>query len=242
MIPSDADLQEAIDRAAAMGMMSIDAEAEFMLAAMATAWDMAERAIGTNILATGTDCEAYDRPTGWVDHSERFALLELRKTDLVSIDTVTITHDRFLCDCEDEDVSGCAHIHNERFAHIRVEDCAGPAACSCSTQGRPTQVEICYTAGKWGTVAAIPRPVILALGLAATYWLDVMDTGGEAASSAFIDSWRSMDYSESRGFITKNVMGTHPKLAQAWQILRRHRIMRAPVARGYYHSQPPRGL
>lgn len=238
MIPSDADLQAAIDLAVGMGMTALTGtDTEFGLAAMSTAWEMTEDAIKTNILATGTDCEVMDRPTGWNDFSERRSMVQLMKHHLVSVESVTITHDQFECDCDDETVTGCAHIHNEKYSHLRIEDCLGPAACACSRAGRPTQLEICYTAGLWGSVAAIPRTVILALGLAASYWQQVMATGGAAASGGFIDQWRSMDYSESRGLIVKNAMGEHPMLAAAWKILRNHRTVRGVAMRGYYHTQ-----
>jgi hypothetical protein len=238
MIPSDADLQAAIDRAVAMGMSGLTGtDSGILMGAMSTAWDMTERAMGTNILATGTDCDIMDRPSGWVDHGERYAMVALTKTHLLAVDTVTLTHDQFECDCADEDATACAHVHNERFSHLRIEDCLGPASCACSRAGRPTQLEICYTAGRWGTVAAIPRPFILALGLVATWWTEVLLSGGAAASGAVVDSWRSMDYSESRGFVVKNVFGTDPRLVAAWNIIRTYRVVRAPVARGYYHTQ-----
>ena len=56
-------------------------------------------------------------------------------------------------------------------------------------------------------------------------------------SSGFVDSWRSMDYSESLKFIETNMLGSSPQAAAAWQLLRRYRVVRAVPVRGYYPTQ-----
>jgi len=239
MIPDDGVLQATIDDVIPLGFLSGTAS-DIALAAMETAWDLAERALGTDLLATGVACEVYDRPTGHIDYNERFGFLKLRKTHLVTIQSVTVRHDQFECDCADEEVSGCAHIYNERLSHIRLEDCFGPGDCSCAAAGRPSQVEVCYTAGLWGTLAEIPRSVLIALGLISQWYSEVMETSGEQASTAFVDSWRSMDYSESYGFLEKNVIGTSPQLGVAWNLLRRYKIKRGVAMRSYLAAQPGR--
>src|SRR3990167_10405306 len=170
-IPSDTVLQAAIAEVVPLGFLSGTSSA-IALAAMETAWDLAERGLGTNILATGTVCEVYDRPTGHIDYQERFGFLQLLQTNLVSIASVTITHDQFECDCADEDVSGCAHIYNRLLSHIRLEDCFGPGDCSCAVRGRPSQIQVCYTAGLWGTLADVPRSVLVALGLIGQWYAE----------------------------------------------------------------------
>lgn len=237
-VPDNATLQGLIDDAAALGFMS-GTDNAIRLAAYEIAWDMSEYALGTNILATGVDCEIHDRPTGWMDASEPFTMIELNRTDLVSVSTVTLTHDQFACDCDDEDVSACVHIYNQTYGHVRLENCMGPGNCACSTAGRPVKAEICYTSGKWGNVADLPQTITMALALIATWWSEVMTSGGALASSGFVDSWRSMDYSESLGFITKNVIGQDPRLAAAWNLIRRWRTLRAISMRSYYPTQPP---
>jgi len=238
-IPDDGTLQDAIDVVIPLGFLS-GTSTDIALAAMETAWDLAERGLGTNILATGTACEVYDRPTGHIDYGERFSFLQLRLTNLVSVTSVTVRHDQFECDCVDEEVSGCAHIYNERYSHIRLEDCFGPGDCGCAASGRPSQIEVCYTAGLWGTLADVPRSVLVALGLIAQWYAEVMETSGEQASTAFVDRWQSMDYSESYGFLQSNVIGTSPQLALAWNNLKRYRVTRGPAMRSYLAAQPGR--
>lgn len=238
-VPDQATLQDLLDEAVTLGFMS-GTDNAVALASYEIAWEMADRAVGTNLLATGTDCEAYAIPTGWIDHNERFGFIQTNRHHLDSIASVTITHDQFTCDCDEQDVSACAVIYHGLYGHIRLEDCWGPANCACSSSGRPAKVEICATYGLFGTVAELPQSIKTALALIATWWSRVMMSGGADASSGFVDSWRSMDYSESLGFMESNVIGAAPELAAAWLLLRKHRVMRAVGIRGSYPAQRQR--
>jgi len=238
-IPNDTVLQDAIDDVIPLGFLS-GTSTDIALAAMETAWDLAERGLSTGILITGTSCEVYDRPTGHIDYNERFGFLQLQQTNLVSIESVTILHDKFACDCVDQEVAGCAHVYNSLFGHIRVEDCYGPCECACAATGRPSQIQVCYMAGLWNTLADVPRSVLIALGLIAQWYAEVMETSGEQASTAFVSQWSSMDYSESYDFLEKNIIGTSPQLALAWNNLRRYKTRRGVAMRSYLVGQPGR--
>jgi len=76
-----------------------------------------------------------------------------------------------------------------------------------------------------------------ALALLASWWISLLSSGGADASSGFVDSWRSMDYSESLKFIETSLLGSSPQAAAAWQLLRRYRVKRAIPIRGHYPTQ-----
>ncbi len=233
-VPDDATLQAVIDEVAGLGFATGTAAQN--LAAMSIAWELAEYAIGTNLL-TGTACEEYNWPTGWVDWDQPFRMVQLRKTRLTSITSVTIHHELFDCACGEELISGCATIYNHDRSEIALTDCLSPGGlCGCSTQ-HPFKSEICYVAGLYNTVGDLADSIVTALGLLFSWWFNLLATGGSDASSGFLQSWRSMDYSESYGFITKNIIGTSPQAAAAWMLLRRFRIYRIVAIRGYYPSQ-----
>jgi len=232
-VPDEATLQALADEAVILGF--ITGSAAQNLAAWEIAWELAESAIGGNLL-TGTDCDVYDRPTGWLDHNETFAYLMLKRPHLVSINSVTINHDLFDCACGTDDVTGCAVVYNSRLAIIRLESCQSPANCSCSS-GRPGQVTICATTGLFNTLGDLPQTVKTALALLASWWISLLSSGGADASSGFVDSWRSMDYSESLKFIETSLLGSSPQAAAAWQLLRRYRVKRAIPIRGHYPTQ-----
>jgi len=232
-VPDDTTLEALADEAVTLGF--ITGSAAQNLAAWAIAWELGEAAVAGNFL-TGTDCDVYDRPTGWLDYAENFGYLMLKRPHLVSVDSVTINHDLFDCACGTEDVTGCAVVYNSRLGIVRLESCQSPANCSCST-GRPGQVTICATSGLFNTLGDLPQTVKMALALLASWWLTVLSSGGADASSGFVDSWRSMDYSESLKFIESNVLGSSPQAAAAWQLLRRYRVKRAVAARGHYPTQ-----
>jgi len=239
-VPDEATLDALADEAVALGF--ITGTAAQNLAAWEIAWELAESAIGgataaANLL-TGTDCDVYDRPTGWLDYNETFGYLMLKRPHLISIQSVVINHDLFDCACGNDDVSGCAVVYNSRLGIVRLESCQSPANCSCSA-GRPGQVTICASSGLFNTLSDLPQTVKVALALLASWWISLLESGGAEASLGFIDSWRSMDYSESLKFIETSVLGSSPQAAAAWQLLRRYRVVRAVPIRGHYPTQRP---
>jgi len=232
-VPDEATLEALAAEAVALGFIT-GSEAQ-NLAAWEIAWELAETAVAGNLL-TGTDCDVYDRPTGWLDYNEQFAYLMLKRPHLISINSVVINHDLFDCSCGNDDVSGCAVVYNSRLAIVRLESCQSPANCSCSA-GRPAQVTICATSGLFNTLGDLPQTVKMAIALLASWWLTVLSSGGADASSGFVDSWRSMDYAESLKFLEKTVLGSSPQALAAWQLLRRYRVVRPVSIRGHYPTQ-----
>lgn len=239
MIPPDAVLDTILGEIEAQGFASGTSTGQD-LAALSVAWELVEYAIGTNLLASGTagdQCEEHYWPTGWADAGYAWRMIALNKSRLISLDTITIVHELHDCDCGTEDITGCAIIGNHDRSELKLENCAGPGSCLCAANNSPLRVDVCYKAGLYTTVAAFDRSVITALGLLYSWWLDLLDTGGGSAGSGFIDSWRSMDYSESYKFIEKTLLGASPQSAAAWTLLRRFRIWRAVVLRSSYPIQ-----
>lgn len=211
------------------------------LAALAVAWELVEYGIGTNLLASGSAGQVCDEehywPTGWVDYDERYRMVVLHKTRLISVDSLTVHHEDFDCSCGVTEADGCATVYNHSRSEIALGDCMG-IACLCSAPATNRfKIDLCYTAGLYTTLAAFDQSVIMALGLLYSWWLALMESGGATAGSGFINSWRSMDYNESYGFIEKSVVGTSPQAAAAWQLLRRFRIKRAVVIRSHFPAQ-----
>lgn len=206
-------------------------------AALSVAWELAEYAIGTNLL-TGTVCEEHNWPTGWWDAGVSFPMVQLRKTRLVTLDTVTVHHELYDCECGSEEITGCGTIYNHDRSEVALENCRG--SCRCNTRPHEFKVEICYTAGLYTNVGAMEQSVKTALALLFSWWFNLLSTGGAEASSGVLTSYRSMDYSESYNLLTATLVGSSPQASAAWILLRKFRVWRAVAMRGYYPSQARR--
>lgn len=199
---------------------------------MSVAWDMAEHALGTNLL-TGTTCQEELWPTGWIDFDEHFRMVQLDKALLVSVDSVTINHELYDCDCGVQELAGCAVIYSHRYSQIRLVGCR--SLCGTCSAAHPFSIEICYTAGLWPSLEAIPKTVKMALWLLYRWSLGVLDSGGESVHDDYLTAWRSMDYSESQANID-TLLGQSPEAAAAMRLLRPYRVRRAVSIRGHYNE------
>lgn len=238
-VPSDAVLDTILEEIEGLGFATGTAAQN--LAALSIAWELAEYGVGTNLLASGTagdQCEEHYWPTGWVDYDERYRMVVLKKTRLRSVNSVSVVHEEYDCNCTTTEDEGCVTRYNDERSEIALGDCFGFLCGGCSAMGTNRfKAEICYTAGLFTTLAEIPFTVISALGFLYSWWLEMLATGGSAAAANTITSWRSMDYNEAYAAIEKSILGSSPQAAAAWVLLRKHRIVRAVVIRSHFPAQ-----
>lgn len=235
-IPDDATLTALADEFADLGFTTGTAAQN--IAALSVAWELAEYGIGTNLL-TGTVCEEHNWPTGRWDAHVAFPMVQLRKTRLITLDSVTVHHELYDCECGTQEVTGCATIYHHDRSEVALQNCFA-GGCVCNRRPHEFKAEICYTAGLYNNIGDMEQSVKTALALLFSWWFNLLATGGADAGSGVVTAWKSMDYSEEFGNIGKNLIGTSPQAAAAWLLLRRFRIVRAVAMRSYYPSHTMR--
>lgn len=233
-VPDDATLDLLIDDMVELGFASGTASQNY--AAASIAWELAESAIGSNML-TGTATEQVIFPTGWLDVGVPFAMVQLRYTYLVSQPVVIVHHEIYDCECGTEEIAGCGTVFNAQRSEVRLDVRCAAASLHCGTCPHPFMAEVSYVAGVFASYSAIPWSVKVALATLAGWWLRLLTSGGADIASGFVDSWRSMDYNESLKFLQSTVMGSSPEANAAWIILRRLRVVRAKVLRSHLPLQ-----
>lgn len=238
-VPDEATLQELIDEGADTGFLTGTAAID--LAAITVAWELAEAYVGTNLL-TGTACAEMHWPDGWADFGIRYKYAPLPHTRIISIDSLTTFEDD--CDCDDP---GDLKILDARRGIIQFCACARGncgacnSLCGINCQPWTGRVEVCYTCGIWNNLGEMPLSAKSALWLLASWYANLFATGGADAGSGFINSWRSMDYNESYGFLTSSILGSSPQANAAWVLLRQYRVMRAVALRGWFPTKSTTG-
>jgi len=126
----------------------------------------------------------------------------LNQPRIISVDTVLARHDLGTCDCEWEDLTACAFVHNAKFGIVRFRTCERASSCWVYC-GCPRRVQVTYTAGFTAAQmdAATPtgRRIRRAIALQARALLELQSfwTEGNAA----VKSYSSLGYSESRDFV-----------------------------------------
>jgi hypothetical protein len=205
--------------------------------ALGIAWVLAEQYLNTNIL-TGTVCEQIIFPTGYLDANVAFEMVQLKRTNLCSAPTILVHHELYNCACGTLAHEGCAQVYNAERSLVRIDTkcfgAFGGGTCWTSQGGmtHPYEADVCYVCGKWNTYGDIPGPVKFALGMLGGDYLGAM-LGGGNISAAFVTSWRSMDYNETLGNVTKTILGSSPAAMAAAGILRPYRIQRAVTMRSH---------
>lgn len=196
--------------------------------ALQLAWNQGEAEAGTQLYPYAIDSEPHPWP-----HNGR---IMLDKSYLVAVTGVVAQHDGNTCDCDWTDVTGCSKVVDNKNAVIDVEEClhgTGCASCSCPGPGRGwgTMALVSYTAG----LSSLDDSDKLALVLLAKEFLTIITTTeDEFAAIKEIQSWRSMDYSETyaKADAASPHMGANSRSELARKLLRRHRVKRAVDAFG----------
>lgn len=238
-LPDDATLQDLIDEGALTGFPTGTAAID--LAAISVAWELAESFLSTNLL-TGTACAEMHWPDGWADFAISFKNAPLPHVRILSIESVSTFEDD--CDCDEP---GDIRILDGRRGIVQFCACTnrgcGLCILLCGINCAPWtgRVEVCYTCGIWPTLADMDITAKVALWTLASYWANLMSSGGADAASGVIKSWRSMDYNESYDFLTQSELGSSPQAATAWTLLRKYRVMRAVAMRSWFPTKRVRG-
>jgi hypothetical protein len=231
-VPDDATLHSLQAWAESVGFTTGTAALEDM--AWATAWEGAEDYLSTNILTGAIADERHIFPRGFLDYDTNFRYLMLDKTYLQSITSVVVAHDTGSCDCDTDDIVGCVLTYDLKRSIVEVREAGGAiaAGCGCLGCGKPAWVDVAYVAGIWNTPADIPISVKMALAVLAAEAKDIAGSGGASVGAGFVNSWRSMDYSESSGLQAKTPLGTSAAANYAYQKLRKYKVRRMAGLRG----------
>ena len=197
-------------------------------------WEDAETFLSTNLLTGTVADERHIWPQGWLDYDSNFRFVELRKTHVISITSTTVVHDLGSCSCETDTITGCVILWERRqgVVEVRREGLALSAGCCCAAENKPTNVDVTYVAGIWNTPADLPGTVKMALAILAQEYKELMNTAGATAGAGFVNSWRSMDYSETGGLLSKTVIGASPQANMAARLLRKYKVLRMAAFRG----------
>jgi hypothetical protein len=202
------------------------------------AWGMAqedaETFLSTNLLTGTVAEERHIWPQGWLDYDTNFRFLQLKKTHVRSITLVQVVHDLESCNCETDTITGCMLLYRPLAGEVEVrhEGVAFCGGCCCAAQNKPAWVDVTYVAGLWDTLADMPGTVKMALAILAREYKQLMQTAGASAGSGFVNSWRSMDYSETGGLLSKTVIGSSPEANYAARLLRKYQVRRMVAFRG----------
>jgi hypothetical protein len=231
-VPDSATLHSLQAWAESVGFMTGTAAQEDM--AWAVAWEGVEEYLSTNILTGTVADERHIFPRGFLDYDTNFRYLMLDKTYLQSITSVVVAHDTGSCDCDTDDIAGCVLEYDLRRSIVEVRDAGSAitAGCGCLGCGRPAWVDVAYVAGLWNTPADIPDSVKLSLAVLAAEAKDISGSGGANVGAGFVNSWRSMDYSESAGLQATTPLGSSAAANFAYQKLRKYKIRRMVGFRG----------
>lgn len=225
-VPDTATLRTIVSEMNAYGFLSGTQGQDDI--AWAIAWDMAEDALGTNILTGTVSAERQMWPAGWIEYNVPFRMVQLNKTHLISVDTATIVHDLGNCSCGTDDVTGCVIPYSLERSEVEIRSteeaiCQG---CSCVRCSLPAYVDWTYTAGIWNALEDLPYDVKVALAILAKEQRSLAESDGAEMADGFVDQWRSMDYSERRGLLRRSKLGTSASANQAERLLKKYRIRR----------------
>lgn len=159
--------------------------------AMQVAWEKIEEEIGTFLQPTDVSDEVHPWP--------HVGMLQLANTNVISMSSVIAKHDENTCTCTVTDVTGCSILIDAELGIVNVKECyrsENPCArCVCASGGWGKWAVISY---RCGLTCPPEEKLQLALVLLAKSYLAVM-TGGmdEFGELKEVETWRSMDYSES---------------------------------------------
>lgn len=198
------------------------------------AWEDAETFLSTNLLTGTVADERHIWPQGWLDYDSNFRFLQLKRVHVISITTALVVHDLGSCSCETDTITGCIILWRPIAGEVEVrrEGVALSANCCCAAENKPTNVDVTYVAGLWNTPADLPDTVKMALAILAREYKQLMDTAGATAGAGFVNQWRSMDYSETGGLLSKTLIGASPEANMAARFLRKYQVRRMVAFRG----------
>lgn len=231
-VPDDATLDSLQVWSASVGFMAgTDAQEDM---AWAMAWESVEDYLSTNILTGTIADERHVFPRGFLDYNTNFRYLQLDKNYLISITAATVAHDTGRCDCVTDDIAACMLLYDPRRSIVEVRACGSSIAggCNCLGAGLAAWVDVSYVAGIWNTLADIPDTVKMALAVLAQEAKDIAASSGANVGAGFVNSWRSMDYSETVGLQGKTPLGTSAAANYAYQKLRKYKVRRMAAFRG----------